>query len=94
MLAYVAKVFMDGGYAGRLVVWARVEEAEKEELILATGVDAFSQPPGVESLEFQREFHVDQLMADPELATRDAMDTIWQGFGLPRCLLFDADGNW
>jgi hypothetical protein len=36
----------------------------------------------------------EEILSDPTPLVRNAMDAIWQGFGLERCHLFDAEGRW
>jgi hypothetical protein len=93
-LCYAASVFERIGYAGRLATWVRIENAEKAELLLARDWDVDVRHPRVEWVGAYREIGADELRADPTPTARDAMDRIWQGFGLPRCFLFDESGSW
>lgn len=93
-LLYAARVFEEVGYLGRLQVWVRLEHAAHAELELPRGWDVRARAPGVEELESSHEVDAEELLADPTSTVQAAMDALWQGFGLARCLLFDVDGSW
>jgi hypothetical protein len=91
---YAASVFARIDYAGRLATWVRIENAEKAELLVASHWDYGTRLPEVEALGAYREVGTDELLNDPTPTVREAMDRIWQGFGLARCTLFDQQGAW
>jgi len=94
VLLYGARVFDRLGYNGRLATWVRIENAERAELMLARDWDVSTRLPGVQFLNAYREVSVDELLVDRTATVREAMDRIWQGFGIQRCGLFEPDGDW
>jgi hypothetical protein len=94
VLLYAARVFEAIGYLGRLQVWVRLEYAAAAELDLPHGWDVRARAPGVEDLETHHEVGTEELLADPTPTVQAAMDALWQGFGVARCLLFEEDGSW
>jgi hypothetical protein len=93
-LLYAASVFDRVGYSGRVAAWVRIENAENAQLMIARDWDIDTRLPQVEWIGTRCEVVVDDLLADPTPTVRDAMDRIWQAFGINRCLLFDEQGNW
>jgi hypothetical protein len=93
-LLFSARVFDEVAYAGRLKVWLRLEHASDAIIELPATWDVSARSPGVDVLPFSCEVTTDQLLSDPSPTVQAAMDAIWQGFGIDRCLHFDADGNW
>jgi schlafen family protein len=94
VLLYAARIFELVGYLGRLQIWVRVEHAAKAALDLPLDWDQAACAPGVDELESSHEVSTEDLLSDPTPTVRAAMDALWQGFGIARCLLFDAEGNW
>jgi hypothetical protein len=92
-LLFSARALDEVGYVGRLMVWVRIDHAEEAELGLSQDFDIHPARPGVETIEFPTELTSDRLLADPMPVVRDAMDAVWQAFGIERCLLFKADGS-
>ena len=93
-LLYGARVFDSLGYGGRLATWVRIENAERAKLMFARDWDEDTRLPDVQCLSAYREVSVDELLVDRTATVREAMDRIWQGFGIQRCGLFEADGDW
>jgi hypothetical protein len=93
---YFASIYDAVGYAGRLAVFVRIDNADKATLGVNQRLTDFPRtaPAAMESINAYRETTVDALLADPLVLVRDAMQLIWQAFGYPRCLLFDTDGRW
>jgi hypothetical protein len=94
VLLYGARIFDELGYHGRLATWVRIENAEQAELMIPRGWDASTRPPEVDVLNAYQEVSADELLLDRTATVRNAMDRIWQGFGLQRCGLFEPDGDW
>jgi hypothetical protein len=95
-LGYFASVYDAVGYAGRLAVFVRIDNAEKAWLgINQRLTDLHSATlAALEFVNAYREITVDELLADPLPLVRDTMELIWHAFGYRQCLLFDADGRW
>lgn len=93
-LLYAARILDQAGYVGEVATWVQIEHAEQAELGVASGWDIEPRSPGVEELAFSEELDNDELLHDPAPVVRRAMDAIWQGFGVERCHLFDAEGGW
>ncbi|HEY8810671.1 MAG TPA: ATP-binding protein [Solirubrobacterales bacterium] len=93
-LLYAARVLDEASYVGQVASWVQIEHAEQAELGVAAGLDIAPQRPGVDEIGTSEELENDELLHDPTPVVRRAMDAIWQGFGLERCHLFDADGKW
>lgn len=93
-LLFASRVFQDVGHFGRLKIWVRIEYADNAVLELPRGWDISPRSPGVAELDFTSQASTEQLLTDPTPVAQAALDAIWQGFGLDRCALFDADGNW
>lgn len=94
VLDYASHVLETVGYAGRVGVWVRIENADEATLAIAHSIDADPRTPAVEWVGHYCEASLDELRTDPSSVVRLTMDRIWQGFGLRRCLLFDPDGGW
>ncbi len=94
-LLYAARTLDSVGYAGRVATWIRVENADKASLGLPHPWDReiLVQTPEFENLNCYREVSTDELLVDPTPTVKEAMDLIWQAFGIERCLLFDQEGN-
>jgi Putative DNA-binding domain len=93
-LLYAGRVFDRAGFANQLKIWLRIENAEEANLRLAHSLELQSRAPGTDILEYSTEAEVERLLRDPTSVTHSAMDAIWQGFGIERCLLFDNHGAW
>jgi hypothetical protein len=95
-LVYFASVYAAVGYAGRLALFVRIDNAEKATLAVNPRLVDFPTrgAPAIEAINAYNETTVDSLLTDPLSHVRDAMQVIWQAFGYNRCLLFDADGDW
>lgn len=94
-LRYAAGVLSDVGYFGRLATYIRIENAERAVLDFPREWDLATHPPGVEWMGHFREVSVNDLLLDPTPTVREAMDVIWQGFGVQRCPYFDHEtGAW
>jgi len=93
-LLYAARVLDEAGYVGRVASWVQVEHAEDAELALPAGWDVTPRRPGVAELGISEEIENEEILNDPTPLVRNAMDAIWQGFGLERCHLFDSEGRW
>jgi hypothetical protein len=93
-LLYAARVFDEVGFAGPVMLWVRIENAENAQLLLARDADLDARTPGIDVVGYSTEVEADRLLIDPTPTVHDAMHAIWQGFGLDRCSLFDAAGSW
>lgn len=93
-LLFAARTLDAAGYSGRLKVWLRIMEVEEAVLQHPPGWDVTPRSPDVRELDFSCEATTDQLLVDPTPTTRAALDAVWQGFGIDRCVLFDGEGNW
>lgn len=92
-LLFSARVLDEAGYAGRVMAWIQIDYAEEAELAISQDFELQPAHPGIETVEFSTEVSSDRLLADPMPVVREAMDAIWQAFGIERCLLFRADGS-
>lgn len=95
-LAHFASIYAAVGYAGRLAVFNRIDNAEEASLAVNQRLTEFPNQtsPAVEAVNAYRETTVDALLADPLPLVRDTMQVLWQAFGYRRCLLFDQAGEW
>ena len=95
-LGYFASIYDAVGYAGRLAVFVRIDNAEKAWLAVHERITdlASEAPTAMEAVNAYRETTVNALLADPLPLVRDSMELIWQAFGYRRCLLFDDGGEW
>jgi hypothetical protein len=97
VLAYFATVYERVNYYGRVRVWVRVDNADHAELMIDpqfTSMVRGQQTPTVEVLEYVTDTNVEALSTDAMPIVHAAMDRIWQGFGLPRALLFSPEGEY
>jgi len=92
-LLYAGRIFDAVGFANHVKIWTRIENADDAHLLLASNSELQTRAPGTDILEHSTEAEVGQLL-DPAFITRDAMDALWQGFGIERCTLFDSEGRW
>jgi hypothetical protein len=95
-LAYFASIYDTVGYAGRVAVFVRIDNAEDAYLSVARHLTDVSSPTPahMESINAYSVTTIDALLGDPLPTVRQAMQLIWQAFGYRNCLLLDSDGNW
>lgn len=93
-LLYFASVYREVGYYGRVRVWIRVENADLSEFNAERDMYLSRTPtrPTTESLSYVADSNVEDLLDGPMTLVHAAMDLIWQGYGLDRCLHFSPEG--
>ena len=93
-LRYAAEVFAEVGYFGRLETHIRIDNAEKAIPDIPREWDLAVRTANVEWMSHFQEASVDELRVDPTPVVREAMNLIWQGFGVASCPYFDTSGAW
>lgn len=92
-LTYFAWIYSEIGYFGRVRTWVRVDNADHAEFKVSDRYDDPPRRPATDAISFQEDTNVERLLAGPMPLVHAAMDMVWQGYGMPRALLFTPDGK-
>jgi len=97
VLAYLASVYQQAGYHGRVRAIFRIDNIEAS-IFLARDPDGAHGEYRVRSdagwMQSPHDTNVDALAREPKPIVHLMMDDLWQSYGFERCLLFTTAGDW
>jgi hypothetical protein len=89
-LVYLVAVYASVGYFGRLRLWVGIDDANCGRLVSRTAEYVETE---ASEIRFQSDTNIETMLDNPLPIFHAAMDRLWQGYHLPACPYFTADGK-